>query len=167
MPTNKKPRKAYRPKHQYLNATQVAISRASALSEAEIQQVCSGVDNAVRRLFAGEDPAFQIRVVADALNVACSFNEVGLVKVAPAIINDGLRAIKTISERGTWATKFEEREAIMTATAAHHVQMRSGMTFGEYRAAVELTKRRLAQYQAGNAPADHILVRGDLGRKAA
>lgn len=166
MPANKKPRKAYRPKPVALFTLDHAREGVKRLTEEQLQVVRDGVDSAVRKVFAGTAPDLNIRVIADALNMACSFNDVGF-RVDPAILNAGLRAIKTICERDTWATRHEEREAILTAVAAHHAQMRSGMTVGDYEKALNLTKRRLAAYQAGNAPAGHITVYGDLAKKAA
>lgn len=166
MPTPKKPRKPYRPKPVAVFTIDYAREGAGLISEEKLAIVRDGVDSAVRKVFSGDNPDLNIRVIADALNMACSFNAVGF-RVDPAILNAGMRAIKMICERDTWATRHEEREAILTAVAAHHAQMQSGMTIGDYEKALNLTKRRLTQYIAGNAPEGHITICGDIARKAA
>lgn len=162
MGANKKPRKPYRPKPVCFNTMELASDGARIIPAAQLAKLHDEIDLAVRDLFAGVNASAAIRAVAAALNMSCTFSEMGF-KVDARLTNDGLRAIKAIAERTACATRHEEREAILMAIAAHHAQTRAGMTIRDYDEARKTTARRLAGYLKGNVPEGHLVVKTDAG----
>jgi len=107
------------------------------------------------------------RSLADASKVAetlCGFGDGGGPDVLERI-QEGQQVLHAVhlrhQTRGSWTLYPAELEALHTMLDMHNIQLENS-TYGDVAQAIDTTQRRLAQALAGNAPANAIIVVGDL-----
>ena len=167
MPSNRKPRRSYRPGQTHINATQIALTRVSKLSRADVMGQHKLQTRALDEFMAAQHCAAHWRTMADAANMAETLAQMGICSGADAqqIITDAQAALAAVHDRHTarksWTLYAAEVDALRWLLALHGRQL-AECSYGEFDSAFRRTTNRLAQARAGNAAAGAVVVVGDL-----
>lgn len=141
-----------------LNSVQIAIEGAALLApadRAELQRIC---DHALNSFSRGQEASAHWCTLADALNVAEALAQAGICSdtSSAGMIDQAQRALAAAfqrhAERGTWALRGPELQALGDGVLIHRIQI-DHCSVREYVDAVEATKRRMHAARSGNAPA--------------
>jgi hypothetical protein len=153
------------------NPIALAMQSAAKLKPAEVARQIGIVRHSLERLMRAELPDASWCDMADAANIAETLAGMGIGSgpEADAAITAAQRVLSDVYarhvERGTWAMRSEEIEALRLLIALHEVQLEA-CSFGEFDRAFRKTAERVRQALAGNAPADAIVVDGRIGAAA-
>ena len=150
-----------------LNSVQIAIEGAALLAPADrvaLQRIC---DDALSAYSRGVDAQAHWLTLADALNVAEALAQAGICSDSSSVrmIDQAQRALGAAhqrhAERGTWAMRGPELQALGDGVLIHRIQL-DHCSVREYVDAVESTKRHMQAARAGNAPAGAVVCVGAL-----
>jgi hypothetical protein len=150
-----------------LNPIAVAIESARKLSEADRATLLRIIDTAWTHYRSGVECGAQWCVLADALNMAESLARIGIASDADSVerIDAAQRVLAQAhmrhTERGTWALRGPELQALDAGLWTHRVQLEH-CSLGEFERAKHSTEVRIRQARAGNAPAGAIIVEGAI-----
>lgn len=165
MPRSTKPRKRYRPGRVAVNAAQIAINNVHTLAPQDAAGQRQLLTTALDELRRGQHCATHWRSLADCANVAESLAALGIGAGAQATqaIDRAQRTLHDVAqrhrERGTWAMRHDEVDALEWLIRLHAVQL-GACDYSEYCRALDNTHRRISQARAGNAPAGAVIVEG-------
>jgi hypothetical protein len=158
-----KRRKAYRPKPVAADPMRVATAGVALLSTADVANQGRIMRHALTQLMAGHEGAFHWACLADASNVAEQLAAIGIGRgpEGAKAIRDAQRVLSAVyqrhDERGTWAMRADEIEALRLVIDLHQTQL-SLCTHGEFERAFRATVERISQAKKGNAPAGAIVI---------
>lgn len=167
MARNARPRKAYRPRAVQANAHQVAMAGVCKLLRPDVERQVHLLAHALQALKSGHDALLHWRSLADAANVAETLAGLGIGSGpdAQALITAGQAALSAVVTRqqqgGGWALRAQEVSALHWLAALHANQLRA-CDYSEFSRALDITRERITQARAGNAPADAVIVTGEL-----
>jgi hypothetical protein len=148
----------------------LAHTNASLLKPGDVVNQGRIMRNSLEQLMAGREGHFHWACLADASNVAEQLAAIGIGSgpEAEAAIHAAQKVLADVyqrhDERGTWAMRADEIEALRLLIDLHQTQM-SLCTLGEFERAFRATVERVSQAKAGNAPAKAVLV-GMVGDRA-
>ncbi len=151
----------------YVNAVQIAISRAQRLSDSDVAGQAALMQHALVELIAGANCSTHWRSLADTANMAETLAAMGLGcgPDADQIIEQGQQALadawRRHAERSTWTLYPAEIEALRWLVRLHcHTQL-PACSYGELETALERTGNRIAQARAGNAAPGTVVLAGN------
>lgn len=148
-----------------LNPVAVAIDHARKLDPVDRGNLQTIVNGALQAFRTGRDCAAHWCTMADALNTAEALARVGIAsdEASRSRINDAQRVLADVhrrhAERGTWALRGPELQALDDGLWVHRVQL-DHCSAGEFERARQDTAERLRQARMGNAPAGAVIVEG-------
>lgn len=148
-----------------LNPVAVAIEHAQKLRTEDRANLQRIVEQALHDFRTGRDCAAQWCTMADALNTAETLAGMGIVSDDDSRdrISHAQQVLADVhrrhAERGTWALRGPELQALDDGLWVHRVQLEH-CSLGEFERARRDTAERLRQARAGNAPAGARIVEG-------
>lgn len=168
MPRSARPRKAYRPRAVASNAVQVAVNNVHQLDRNDVRGQAELLRTALAEFQRGRDAGLHWRSLADAANMAetLAAMSIGSGPDADRIIERAQQVLHDVAlrhrERGTWALKRDELDALQWLLSLHTTQL-AECDYSEFARAMDRTHNRIAQARSGNAPAGAVVVRGEIG----
>lgn len=169
MAKTKKPRKAYRPKPVYTNVLDRARENAATLNPTEVARVVAVCTQAATLLRQGVEPAKQVDILADALNVAESIAELGICSDDESVeaIAGAARALVAVATRardtGSWTMHAAELRALDDGLERHAIQLRF-VSRSEYDRAIDRTRAKLSAALRGQGHRQAMFLPGGFGR---
>lgn len=168
MPRPSRPRKAYRPHQRHLvNPIQRAMTGVRLLERSDAVGQIKLATRALAELKLAVNTGQAWRSLADTANMAESLCTLGIGSGTDArrVIHAAQLALHDIAQRMQQATTkalhHHEIEALEWLIRLHDLQLQS-CSYSEFERAFVTTKDRLEQARAGNAPADAVVVVGDM-----
>ncbi len=165
-----KPRKKYRPGPVHANAVAIAINGVRKLSAADVAMQRIIVDKALLDFSAGRECATHWRSLADTANMTETLSAIGICsgQQADEIIGKAQQALAAVQQRhaarGTWTLYPTELDTLQWLATLHARQL-SECSYAEFERAFNLTRQRIAQARAGNAPRGAVVVEGDIAAR--
>ena len=145
----------------------MVMRQVTWLSAAHLEMQRGILQRSLGEFARGVDCWANWRSLADSSNLAetlCNAGHGGGPDVAH-VVEAAKRALHAVLTRhqagGSWTLYPAELQALQTLLEVHDVQL-THCTYGDFAQAMDATQRRLAQALAGNAPANAIIVVGDL-----
>ena len=169
MGATKKPRKTYRPKPVWVNPMAVVRENAAVLDPEQVARVVAVVRQAADLFRRGEDPAFQVDIMADALNIAESIAELGICSDDESVqaIAGAQRVLVAASVRadagGTWTMRGDELRALDDGLDRHFIQLRF-VSRSEYDRAIDRTQAKLSAALRGQGSRKPLVLAGGFAR---
>jgi hypothetical protein len=157
MAKSKPPRKKYRPRECSTLSPWRAITNASLLPAAEAGRCAQVMWTAFDNLKRGQDPATQIDILADVLNIAENLADVGICsdETSRQLINWAQLCLVEITQRlhasGTSALRSQEIRVIDEGLTRYVIQLQNA-THGEYEEALRRTVARMQAALRGDLP---------------
>lgn len=161
MPSNKKPRKAYRPKVVYANASHRAMNAVTLLTPEEREHCCAAPEHAQLEFEAGRDQADHWATMADALNVAEALSEIGICSdlASRDLILAGQKTLADLHSKIPCTLTPCDTLALSDAIEMHRIQL-SLCDYSEYRRAIEVVKRKTRGALSGSSGPGVTLIGG-------
>lgn len=162
-----RPRRTRTPRPAAVNTMQMAATRAARLSAADVHLQMAIIRRALAEFSTGQRCLDHWRSLADTANMAETLAGMGLGSgpEADRAIHAAQAALHQVhqrhTQRGTWALRAAELEALHWLVQLHEVQL-TACSYGELDAALRRTAHRIAQARSGNASRDAIVVVGDM-----
>jgi hypothetical protein len=159
----------YAAKPVYLNAVQIAISRARPLAQADLAGQRLMMQTALRDFSQGINCDRHWCSLADTANMAETLAGMGLGAGADAdrFIAEAQQALHAVhsrhTTRGTWTLYPAELQALDWLVWLHGTVQLPACSYGELGDALESARNRLQQALAGNAPRGALVVDGGMG----
>lgn len=167
MPRSKAPRKAYRPKPQFLNAVQIACNGARTLSPADVQAQLQRLQAALQALASGSEFLQPWNDWADAANMAedlCRLR-IGSGPEGEHVVASAQLALHDVATRHQqgcdWQLTAHEQDVLRWLHTLHGLQLQV-CDYSEFNRAFQRAKNRLQQARAGNGPRGAVVVVGAL-----
>jgi hypothetical protein len=166
----KKPRKKYRPGPVHCNALSIVLNKVRKLSAEDQQRQRDIMTTALQEFAAGRDCAYHWRSLADAANMTETLAGMGICSglQAETIIHAAQQALAAVqgrhAARGTWTMYATELDTLHWMLRLHTTQL-AECDYGEFERAYQTTCNRIAQARAGNAPADAVVIVGDVAAR--
>ena len=163
MGTNKKPRKAYRPRPVDPGATIVAMCSAAKLPQDKVRKALAGIEGALLDLQRGIEPEFKLRVLSDMLNVAEQLARLGICSDEEScqVIGEGQLTVARLCEQhaatGSWTMRAADIAALREAMIRHCIQLQH-CSHREYESSLDAVERIVSQALAGNAGHKTIVI---------
>ena len=167
MPRSARPRKAYRPRTVAANATDIALNNAHKLDRKDAAGQAALLRTALAEFQRGRDAGVHWRSLADAANMAETLAAMRICSGADAdrIIQRAQQVLHDVAlrhrERGTWALKHDELDALQWLLSLHTTQL-AECDYSEFCRAMDRTRVRVAQARAGNAAPGALVIEGEL-----
>lgn len=156
MPSSKKPRKRYRPKHVLRDPVGFVLEGMTKLSESEVLRLLAVNHDAMLEITQGRGTVENWRVVTGALNMATVLDEQVYSAAYAKELADALKAHGRCGVRrwngGNFGYSGEDLQVVNFALAIHDEQVRKA-TLGEVERALAESERR------SRNPKEHISVR--------
>jgi hypothetical protein len=162
-----KPRKSYRPAPVTLNAHQVAMARVHTLRADDAQRQVRLLRTALAEFKRGLHCVQHWLSLADAANVAETLAQLGIGSgpQATQVIGNAQRALSDVQLRHqaghSWTLHAAEMAALAWLVDLHALQLTT-CDYSEFERALDLTRNRIAQARAGNAPAGALIIEGEI-----
>jgi hypothetical protein len=159
------------PRRCAVNAIDIAINGARKLSAADVDGQHLLMTRAHSEFARGIDCARHWLSLADTANMAETLAGMGLGSgtEAHAVIQRAQQAPHDVHQRhearGTWTLWADEIDTLKWLVQLHHVQL-GACSYSEFARAFDVTRERITQARAGNAPAGALVV-GQLVERAA
>lgn len=156
-----------KPRPVHLNAVHRAMTGAAALPRDAVTSACAGVRESLRRFSAGDYPREHWASMADALNVAEELAARRICSDAESrqLILAGQQVLADVMARhqagGSWTLRGPEIATLSDALERHCIQLRFA-SYREYEDSIAAVRRKHAQYLAGNAPRDALVITGAI-----
>jgi hypothetical protein len=152
MSRNKKPRKAYRPRHIAVNTLDLALHRAGKPAREDRAEVLAKIDAAVRALCTGVATEMDWSVAAGAVAVALAVERQGIVRGLQEHLDSAEQALQAIYDRcrmpRMWlrpTLTIQEVDAVRLLAELHTFQVEQ-LGRAEFIAAINAaTKETIAQ----------------------
>lgn len=167
MGRNAKPRKAHRPIAVAANAHLLAMTRVHKLRQDDAQRQVQLMRTALDQFKRGLHCAQHWRSLADTANVTETLAQLGIGTGPQAwqVINDAQHVLSAVQLRHqaghSWTLHPTEMAALAWLIDLHAVQLLS-CDYSEFERALDLTRNRIAQARAGNAPAGALIIEGEI-----
>ena len=164
---NRRARQRAQTRPVYANAIERAITGAAKLPTEDVQRTTRGMLVALQEFAAGRYCREHWASMADATNVALELCTLGICsdEASRQLLDDAQQVLGDVAvraqQRGTWTLHARELEQLREALQRHGIQL-GFCSLSEYERAVEAVRRKHAQYAAGNAPKDAIVITGAL-----
>ncbi len=163
------PRRHHRPPQPvYSNAHQIAMRGAQQLERADVEGMRRLFDRAVDEFIRGINCPQHWRRLADACNLAetmAAETQLACDEASRAAIAAAQRVLADVAGRhqlrGSWTLHAAEIDTLRVAVLIHNVQLQQ-CSHSEFARAYDLTRERITQALAGNAPPGAIVVKGSL-----
>jgi len=155
MPKPKKPRKRYKARPVYANASELAMNSVTKLSADEVEQGAAAAEHSFDQFADGVEPAFHWAVMAEAMNVAeqLAAERICSDEASRQTIADAQKALARLHQQhkvlGSWAMWDDDRKALAAGIDLHRLQL-TLCDYAEYRRAIETVIRRMKAARAGN-----------------
>lgn len=156
----------------YLNSWHRAMAGVMKLRGEDVERQIRIITMSIDALLKAGDQAEEAwESLADSVNVAESLSSIGIGRGADAdiILRQAQEALAYVRqeriERNTWALRAEDRVEVRLRLELlrdlHKVQLGT-CSYAEFERAFRKTQERVKQARAGNAPADAVVVHGQI-----
>lgn len=155
-------------KRVILNPIAVAIEGAALLPERDRMALQAIVQHAQADFSRGTDCTRHWLTMADALNISESLARLGIASDADSV--ERIMAAQAVlaaahqrhAQRGTWALRGAELQALDAGLWTHRIQLEH-CSLREFERARADTVERIRQARAGNAPRGAVVIEGSVG----
>jgi hypothetical protein len=159
----------YSPRPVYANAVQIALARVKPLSAADVASQAAVIQHALAQFCQGIGCDAHWCSLADAANMAETLASMGLGSGddATRVIELAQRALADVHQRhttrGSWTLYADEIDALHWLVRLHCTAQLPACSYGELSDAMAITRNRLQQALAGNAPRSALVIDGGMG----